>query len=155
MAISVKDLLDSLREEITTVISPWVYKIVCSLPQEYQRHFDRVLLAGIYVKLAELTRASAFGQNSFSIRPFTLNTTPQKIVDRNNTNLVRKVTIWVDAASGGPTPTIRISTSGTGTASGGIRVNAGQSNLIGEVPPNQELWAAASTAMAAYVVEVS
>mgnify|MGYP001580414555 CR=1 FL=1 len=155
MAISVKDLLDGLREEITDVISPWVYKIVCSLPQEYQRHFDRVLLAGIYVKLSELTRASAFGQNGFNIRPVMLGTTPIKLVERNNQNLVRKVTIWVDAASGGPTPTIRLSTSGTTSASGGIRVNAGQANAIGEVPPNQELWGSASTSIAAYVVEVS
>lgn len=155
MGLSVPELLASMKDESTGKILPWLYDVVCKLDPTSQRNFDRALLGGIYLKLSEISRSSAFGSNYFRITPVQADTTPQKIIERDTRNLVRKVSVWVDAASGGPTPTIRISTSGAGTSTGGIRVNAGQVNVIGEVPPNQELWIASTTALNCYIVEVA
>mgnify|MGYP001578137874 FL=1 len=153
MALSLTNLLDSMKEELVSTLSPWLYGIICKLPPEYQPHFDRVLLSGIYLKLASIERASAFGTNYFRITPYTLSSTPQKILERDAQQLVRKVSIWIDAASGGPTPTIRISTLGTGTGGGGIRVNAGTVNELGEVPSTTELHGASTTSTVIYVIE--
>ena len=146
-----------LREMATELdrFHQWIRAIVCKLQPAEQAIYDRAILAGIYARLSEIAKASTFGQNAFEIRPYTANATPQKIVERDTMGRVRKITIWTDAASGGPTPTIRISTSGAGTASGGVRINAGQANTIGEIPPNTELWIASTASMPVYVVEVA
>ena|SRR3990167_4656518 len=112
-------------------------------------------LSGIYLKLAALQQASTFGANKFSIEPFTLTTTPQKILVKDISGRVRKVAVWVDSASGGPTPTIRVGIAASSANGGGVRVSAGQVNEIGEVPPSVELWAVASTSIAVYVLERS
>ena len=111
------------------------------------------LLGGIFLQLKELREASSFGTNYFNIVPFELGTVPIRILEKEPNGLVRKVSFWIDSASGGPTPTIRISRSGSSTAGGGIRVNAGQVNELGEVPPGTELWAAASTTIVGYIIE--
>ena len=155
MGLSISDLLGTMKSELVDKLSPWLYAIVCKLDPRQQVHFDRVLLAGIYLKLSEIARGSTFGSNYFSIKPVTAGTDPQKIVERDSRNLVRKISVWVDAGSGGPTPVIRISTSGSGSGAGGVRVNAGQVNVIGEVPPSQELWIASNTPLNCYIVEIA
>lgn len=151
MAVSVSEMLAQMKTDLVDRLGPWLFDMVCKMPIGMQANFDRVLLAGIYLKLAEIARGSTFGSNYMRITPVTLGTSPVKILERDTRNLVRKVTVWVDSSVGGPSPTIRVSASGDGA---GMRINAGSSNVIGEVPPNQELWASSSTAIQAYVVEV-
>lgn len=155
MALSINSLLNELGAELETKIQPWLDKVVCKLDHQHQAYFDRQLLMGIYLQLAKIARASAFGSTYFRISPkaLTANASAIKIIERDSQDLVRKVSIWVDAASGGPTPTIRIGTSATGTGGGGIRINAGQVNELGEVPSNMELWAASTATINLYVIE--
>lgn len=113
-----------------------------------------ILLSGIFLTLREIAEASSFGNVRFDLRPVSLNTVPIRILERDETTRrVRKVSLWVDSASGGPTPTIRVGKGTTSVNGGGIRVNAGQVNEIGEVPADVELWAAASTPINAYIIE--
>ena len=114
-----------------------------------------VAMCGIYLKLEEMADAMSFGAHDFAIEPITLTTTPIKILEKNIGGRVRKVDLWVDSATGGPTPTIRVGTAASGSGGGGVRVSAGQVNPIGEVPPNVELWASASTTINAYVLRRS
>lgn len=154
MALTTNSLLDELGEELTT-IQPWVIRAASRLDARGQAGFDRQLLMGIYLQLAKIARASTFGSTYFRITPKTLTASAAaiKIIEREREDLVRKVSIWVDPGSGGPTPTIRISTGPTGTGGGGIRVNAGQVNELGEVPSNTELWGASTATINLYVIE--
>lgn len=147
------DIYRQLTEEMRERVMPWWQEFQCRLDKSVQPWADRLLLAGILTELRELRHALNFGANYFRMTPAALNTTPTKLVEKEPSGRVRKVSIWVDAASGGPTPTIRIGTSDTSVNGGGIRINAGTVNEIGEVPPGTELWGASSTAINVYVIE--
>lgn len=134
---------------ITERAAPLANDVVC----KYGQQSGLVLLAGIFLKLGKMAQTMTFGANKWSITPFTLDTTPKKILEKDINGLVRKISVWVDSASGGPTPTIRVGGSATSANGGGVRVSAGQVNEIGEVPPGTELWAASSTSIAVYVLE--
>lgn len=151
MANIPQDILNSSMEEMLGDVRRWMKQATCELsPPEVVP----TLLSGIYLKLCELAKTSSFGNNYYDIRPVTMNPTdPVLLVDRQNQGMVRKVVLWIDNASGGPTPYIRVSKGATNYASGGVRVNAGQSNEMGEIPPNVQLWGSASVAINAYVIE--
>ena len=96
---------------------------------------NTILLAGIFLSMREIATSANFGNTRFDVRPVNLNTTAIKILDRDEvTRKVRKVSLWIDSASGGPTPTIRVGKGSTSPNGGGVRVNAGQVNELGEVP---------------------
>lgn len=155
MGLSKIALLKDIGAELETQIQPWLDKYICALDHQHQAHFDRQLLMGILMKLTEMSRSASFGSNYFRITPVSLTAggAAQRLVSRETQDLVRKVSVWIDAASGGPTPTIRISTGSSGTGGGGIRVNAGQVNELGEVPSNQELWVSSTATINLYVIE--
>lgn len=95
-----------------------------------------ILLTGILVKLQELIDVNELGTRRFDIRAISLGSVPIKILDRDPSSQGREVSIWLDPASGGPTPVVKISTSGAG----GFRVNAGEVSELGRVPAETELW---------------
>ena len=131
-----------------------VQRFLCDLQNKFGgQNVAPMLLAGIFLQLRELNDAVNFGATKFDIRPVLLTTTAQKIVERDVEKRVRKVSVWIDSASGGPVPTIRIGKSASSSNSGGIRVNAGQVNELGEVPPDTELYGVASTSIQIYVIE--
>ena len=111
------------------------------------------LLSAIFLTLNDIKNASNFGLTKFEINPVALDTIPVKILVVDTQGRVRKVSVWIDSASGGPAPTIRIGKAATSSNGGGIRVIAGQVNELGEVPPDVELWGASSTAINAYIIE--
>ena len=146
-------LIEKLTEDFKKAVIPWWQEVYCRLSKDERLLSTNFLLAGVLQELHKLRNSLNFGSNYFNITPYTLGPTSTKILERENSGRVRKVTVWVDAASGGPTPTLRIGTSDTGSGGGGFRVNAGAMNEIGEVPPHVELWAASSTAINVYVIE--
>jgi hypothetical protein len=113
---------------------------------------EAYLLAAILKELVDLN-ASGVGGTKFEITPYTLTTVAQKILPKEPQGRTRDVSIWIDAASGGPTPTIRIGSSSVSAGGAGVRVNAGQVSELGRIEPNAELYAAASTDMNIYVIE--
>ncbi len=142
-------MIKSAWEFVKNYAVPLANEVIC----KYKDQAAVVLLAGIMLKLDALTESSTFGQAKWNLTAYNLTTTPQKILERDLTGKVRKVSCWLDSASGGPTPTIRVGQSATSSSGGGVRVSAGQVNEIGEVGPSVELWAASSTAIAMYVIE--
>lgn len=151
MANIPQDVLNSAMEETLGDVRRWMKSATCQLEAA---EVVPTLLSGIYLKLTELAKTSSFGNNYYDIRPVTiLPDQPVLLVDKQNQGLVRKVVLWIDNASGGPTPTIRVSKGATNYTSGGVRVNAGQSNELGEIPPNVQLWGSSSYAINAYVIE--
>lgn len=129
---------------------PWVDGIKKCVNPEFLIAY---LLGGILLQLKALTEAATFGSHYFKINAFTLTTVPARIIEKDPQGLVRKISFWVDSAAGGPTPTIRISQGASSSNGGGIRINAGQVNEIGEIPHGTELWASASTSIVCYVIE--
>ena len=147
-----KEVLLNLAEGVMGETKRIVNQLLCDLGNDAFK-MPIYLLYVIAAKLSELTQASTFGNHYFRIQSYSLNTVPVKILERDSQKFVRKVSLWVDSQTGGPTVTIRVSTGGSGTGGGGIRVLAGQVNELQEVPPDTELWAASTTAINCYVVE--
>lgn len=145
-------LLTRARDFFDNKVVPWWTETVCRLPKEIQPFIIPFLLSAIYLQLREMADGMQFGANSLRIQPVTLGPVPVKLVDRDIDGKARKVQLWVDSASGGPFPLIRISTGATGTAGGGISVIPGQMNDLDMVPANVTLWGAADSAINAYVV---
>ena len=129
--------------------------IICQVVDPAKRpNIPTYLLAGIYMVLSEMANSLQFGNNYYDIRPVVLAAgVPQQICDVQTQGRVRKISIFTDAATGGPLPTIRISKSGTGSGSGGVRIVAGAISELGEVPANVKLWVTSSAAINLYVIE--
>lgn len=140
---------ETMRRYLLEKVKPFVDRLGC----EFGEMNLLYLLAGVWFELREIKEAIQFGYTRFDILPVSLNTTAVKILQREINGKPRKVSIWVDSATGGPTPTIRISKGAGGTSGGGFRINAGQLNDIGEVAPDVELWGISTTAINAYVIE--
>ena len=138
-------------------VIPWYRDMSCGLNEKLAPHLGHLLLAGIYLSVLRLLEVQQFGANQLDIRAVKLvaSADATRIVDTERNGRVRKVTLWIDAATGGPVPTIRISTSGSGAAGGGIRVLPGQANALGEVPASVKLYAASSQNVNLYVLEVA
>lgn len=139
----------SIFKFITNHAAPLGNNVFC----KYGDKSNLVLQAAILLKLAQLERSMLFGAEKFTVTPFTLTSTPQKVLTKDIAGRVRNVSFWVDSASGGPTPTIRIGTSASSSNSGGARISAGQVNEFGNVSPDVELYAVSDTSIVVYVVE--
>ena len=125
---------------------------ICSLRNN--EHGVTYLLGAIFLTLRQLLEESKpFGMTSYRISPIQLTSIPQRIVERQPEGRLRKVSFGIDSAVGGPTPTIRFGNGSVSATTGGVRLNAGVINDLGEVPPDVELFAASSTDIAAYVIE--
>ena len=130
------------------------YEVLCELKKA--DYGEIYLLGAIHISLRQLVHlmsASQFGLAYTRYSPVNLDTTPIRIVSKEQSGRLRKVAISIDSPANGPTPTIRFGTSGVTSSTGGVRLNAGIVNELGEVAPDVELWAASSTPIAAYVIE--
>lgn len=146
------EILRENREALLGDVRKWVTDIACQDLNSNPAVLVPSLLALNALLLGKLHQAQQ-GGNFYRITPFRLGAEGQKIIEKQNDGLLRTVIVVVDNASGGPTPTIRISENKGGTLSGGIRINAGQGTNIGEVPADKELWGGSDTAISAYVIE--
>lgn len=148
-------MFDNKREISTwlkTDVLPWTNELVCKVLElsAAPGAAPVYLLAAILAAMRELQ----FGNRFYNIVPRTLGTEPVLVLDEQPQGHARKVKVWIDTASGGPLPTIRISTGASSTSSGGIRVAAGGSEELGLVPAKTRLYAASSSATTVmYVVE--
>lgn len=143
--------LDSLQE-----ILKWSDNVICRVVESKKMpNIPTYFLAGIFLTLQEIANSIQFGNNYYDIRPVSLTASgaPQLICDVQQQGRVRKVSIFSDAASGGPLPIIRISKSGTGSGSGGVRIAPGAISELGEVPASVKLWVSSSAAINLYVIE--
>ena len=129
-------ILQRATDFIETRVIPWWSELACRLPNGQGQFAVPFLLAAIFLQLREMTEGQKFGSNSFRIDPFTLGAEPVRILEADPASRMRKVQIWVDAATGGPLPTIRVSTGASGTGGGGIRILPGQMNDLDVVPAN-------------------
>ena len=153
---NVTEILHSAVEFLRVKVIPWTDEILCNLVDDRRRlNVPTYLLGGVYVTLKEISNALAFGSHYYNINPVTLTSTGGAvlIVDTQNQGRVRKVSIWADAASGGPLPVLRISKTASGTSSGGIRISPGQVSELGEVPASVRLYAVSSQTITVYVIE--
>lgn len=130
-------------------VLPWAASLAC------RGDAATMLLAGIFVSMRDIVEALSFGNTYYRITPvpLTAGADPVLICDTQPQGRVRKLSLWVDASSGGPLPTIRISTGASGTSSGGIRIPAGQVSELGEIPASVRLYAASSSTIPMYVIE--
>lgn len=144
--------LNRVTEELAD-IPRWMDQWLCQLPTPQLA--VPYLLGYIALKLSSLEKTGQFGANYYDIRPVTLGdgTGPKLIIDKQSQGLVRKAVLWIDSATGGPTPIIRVSKGANSYTGGGIKVNASQSNDLGEIPPNVQLFADANTAINGYIIE--
>lgn len=146
-----KELLDRAKTFLQSTIE-FTDESVCSLQKS--NYGSVFLLGGILISLRQLVEAAQpLGMVYTRITPIQLGTTPTRIIEKETDGRLRKVGIGIDSAVGGPTPTIRFGNSSVSAGNGGIRLNAGVITELGEVAPDTELWAASSTAIAAYTIE--
>lgn len=149
-------VLNESRTLLLKDVRKWVTDLACGEFKDNPAQLVPMLLGLIALRLGQMQQTSKTGSAYWRITPVSIpasTATPVKMLEKQTDGLVRTVLLWVDNASGGPTPTIRVSTAKGSTSSGGIRVNAGQSNELGNIPPDVELWAISSTAIQAYVIE--
>lgn len=147
-----RDILAENRHLLLADVQKWLSDLACNDLQSTPQLLVPGLLSLIALRLGQMQN-NRVGANYYRITPVLLTTDGQRIVEQQPEGLVRKVILFVDNASGGPTPTIRVGTNKGGTASGGVRVNAGVGSELGEVPPFVELWAASTVNIQGYVIE--
>ena len=147
------------RELLLADVQKWVSDIACK-DLDNPTLMVPMLLGLIALRLGQLVKNQATGSNYYRITPFTLKNEGQLIVEKQNDDLVRTVLIFIDKASGGPTPTIRVGTSkGSAGAGNGVSVDAGKAHELGNVRSDVELWASVfvsgntSFTLQCYVIE--
>lgn len=146
------------RELMLGDVRKWLTDLACGDLKDQPAMLTPLLLGVIALRLGQLVNNRAVGASYYRITPFTLGNQGQRIIEKQNDGLVRTVMLWVDKASGGPTPYLRVGTQKVDmqagqTGSGGIQVNAGQQNELGNVRPEVEMWAASSVQINAFVIE--
>ena len=154
--MTVPEILTNAISFLQSRVVPWTNKVLDDVVSVSQRPtVPTFLLSGIYLKLSEMVESLSIGSHYYNILPVSLTAAngAQLIVDIQPQGRLRKVSIWADAASGGPLPTLRISKNASGTSSGGIRISPGEVSELGEVPANVKLYAAATQALVLYVIE--
>ena len=152
------DILVANRQMMLSDVRKWLTDIACGDLKDAPNLLTPMLLGLIALRLGQLVNQKTPGANYYRITSFTLQNEGQRIIEKQVDGLVRTAFLWVDKGSGGATPYIRVGTSKVNMVagqigSGGIQVNAGQSNELGNVRPETELWAASSIAIMAYVIE--
>jgi hypothetical protein len=146
-----KDLLDRVAQYFQST-NKMMDGLTCAVPRP--EYFNSYLLFAILTTLRELVEGAVpLGMIYTRITPAQLDTTPVKVLAKEEGGRLRKVAIGIDSAVGGPTPTIRFGNSSVSAGGGGIRLNAGVMTELGEVSPDTELWVASSTPIAAYIIE--
>ncbi len=154
-------ILSENRQLMLADVQKWISDIACQDLQSPQAIAQLIpmLLGLVSLRLGQLVNNQATGANYYRITPVTLKLEGQRIVERQTDGLVRTVLLFIDKASGGPTPTIRVSTSKGGAQTGGISVDAGQAHELGNVKADIELWASvyvssnSAFTIPAYVIE--
>ncbi|MDE2022252.1 MAG: hypothetical protein KGI71_05080 [Patescibacteria group bacterium] len=113
------------------------------------------VLVGIYLKLCELVEDLQQGGTYFRITPFQLlaKAQPMKILDQEQQQRVRDVSIYFDSAVGGAIPNIRLSTGGAGAVGNGVLMAPGQVNELGKVPPDTLLFCSSDTTINGFIIE--
>jgi len=147
------DLNDG-RDYLLGRVKPWLEGIVCDISPPAL--VVPLILSGIYLKLVELVALQQGGE-VYDIQPVTIPAANQVVLllDNDSNGRVRDVSVWVDAASGGPLPTIRISKDASGSGGGGVRVSPGTSNELGKVPANVKLYVSSTAAISMFVISRS
>ena len=153
--MAMEDIVSRGGEYLRQSVVGWTDEFVCKVLQARQANAPVYLLSGIYLKVCELVNAMGFGNNFYRITPVSLTAggEPEPICDVQSQGRVRKISIWVDIATGGPLPIIRISTGASGSSSGGLRIAPGTVSELGEVPANTRLYVASSQDVTMYVIE--
>ncbi len=139
------------RDFLAGKAKPWLENFVCDITPPAL--VIPLLLSGIFLKLVELVAAMQ-GGDQFDIQPINVAVANQnyQLLDADTRGRTRDVSVWVDSASGGPLPTIRISKDGSGAGSGGLRIMPGQVNELGKVPPDTKLFVSATQPIAMYII---
>jgi len=134
---------------------PWWREVVCAWPADVRKHATELLLAGIFLGIRDLSEGLQQGGAYFRITPFRVmaNDEAVLVLDVEAMGRVREVSLWLDSAVGLPDPSIRLSTSGSGTTGNGVRVIPGGPNELGKVPPNTKLYVASDVTLNGYVIE--
>ena len=110
--------------------------------------------SALLMQIHSMRAASNFGNNYFRIVPFNLTSTAIKILEKDMVRkLPRKVSIVVDSAVGGGAPAIRVGAGSVSSTANGFRITAGALTELGEVAPSEELFAASSVNIGAYIIE--
>ena len=144
--------LDDLVNAVTGRTKKTIDDLYCQLSVQDGRKMPAYLLFFIAAKLVDFGKSVSFGSNYFRISPYTLTTEPVLILDLEPAGLVRKVSLAIDLATGGPAPSIRLST-GASNSGSGVQLTPGQFNEIGEIEPKTKLYAASTANVNCYVVE--
>lgn len=149
------NVIERAKEFFESTAVPWWRRIVCAWPEQLRPFAGELLLAGVYLQLDRLNEALAQGGTYFRITPFQLvaNLPAIEILNIEVQGRVRDVSIWMDSAVGGPDPTIRLSTDGSGTFGNGVRLTPGGPNELGKVPPNTRLFASCDVTLNGYIIE--
>ena len=136
-----RKVLADNRELLLADVQKWISDIACK-ELENPALLTPLLLGLIALRLGQLVKNQATGSNYYRITPFTLRNEGQLIVEKQNDDLVRTVLLFIDKASGGLTPTVRVGTSkGSAGAGNGVSVDAGKAHELGNIRSDVELWA--------------
>ncbi len=151
--MSVYTDLTAAKDYLIGKVGPWANDVACALPPGL---VIPTLLSGIYLKLAELVELSQ-SAGIMDIQPLTVTGGSPSVMmlDVDPAGRSREVTVWIDLATGGPMPTIRISKDASGSGGGGIRVTPGQVNELGKIPGNIKLYIGADADTQLYVMTKS
>lgn len=136
--------------------NPWWEHIVCKWSEARRRFVPELLLSAILLQLQQLNESQQQG-TYWRATPFTLIAGDEalRVLDIETQGRVREVDIWMDALPlGAPFPTIRLSTSASGSsAGGGIQMQTGTGNVMGKVPPDTKLYLSSDTTISGYIIE--
>jgi hypothetical protein len=146
--------LSRTKEFLEGKAYPWWRDIICKWEEQAKTNAASLLLGGILLKLSELTETMGQGGLYWRITPFTSVGGQQaiKVIDIEVQGRMRDCSIWVDANIGGPMPTIRLSTGGSG-GGGGVSIVPGGPNELGKVPANTKLFISSDVTVNGYIIE--
>ena len=147
--------IERAKDFFENQVFPFWRQVVCKWPEDLRGMVVPLMLGGIFMKLNELVERLGQGSTYFRITPFVLvaGDSAIKVVQKETQGLTRRVFVWVDSAIGAPDPVIRIGTSRASSSAGGVALIPGQSNEIGKIPYDTELWMSSAQNITVYIVE--
>lgn len=146
-------VIEAAKRFMSKSVLPFVRAASCEFGPEVQNNFLAFLTGATFLKLVELTEGGEIGNRYTRISPYALGTSAVKILDREENGWAREITIWVDSAVGGPNPTVRVGDSSVTTTGGGFRVPTGGGTELGKIAATKQLYAIATSAINAYIIE--